>query len=213
MDADTIEILELVVFVAVILAGQLAWRGYRSRVVGGRFSAVTSASGPGLETELGTFWVDEGTGKLWIRRPGGSPSFVWLRDIERVHVSASSKETPFEEFVLEGWRLTDFMRRYRDYRGHWEISLLTKHSPVVIAELEQYKKRDFFDVATPVQHWILARLGYYREAEAVVAELQATLGALVITPAIRAKASARATEDEPALDLPLTSDGPGPRWR
>ena len=209
---DALEIAFVLVFMLGSVVGGLVWRGYRSRVTGGPVVDSSTPTSPGITTGLGRYRVEEGEGKLWIERPGGSPTFVWLRDIERVHVSLSQRETPFEELFLEGWKLTDFMHRYRDYRARWEVSLLTKHSPVVIAELEQYKKRDFFDLATPVQLWILRHMGFYADGERVVAELRALLERHVMPAVGRAKQRGRERDsdrDSIAIDLGVDFSGWG----
>jgi hypothetical protein len=55
---------------------------------------------------------------------------------------------------------------------HWDVLLTTCHGSVPLARLTQYKKRDWFDLATPLQHAVLGWCGLYRDAADVASDLE-----------------------------------------
>ncbi len=124
-----------------------------------------------IETELGVYVFDGPAGKIHLQRPEGARAFVTLRDVRGVQVRVGYKEAALEEFFIEGWNLTDLHNDYRDHRMSWDVVLITCHGAVPLAHMSQYKKRDWFDLATPMQHAILAAFGWYRDGSEVAMQL------------------------------------------
>lgn len=160
----------LMLVVPGALAASLAFRAFRSRVKGGRFTVHDD--GRVLQTDLGRYTFDQGAGKLHLERPEGHRSFIKLRDIRGVQVRVGLKEATLEEVFIEGWNLTDLHADYRDHRMYWDVVLNTCHGAVPLAHMSQYKKRDWFDLSTPLQHAVLSSVGLYRDGAAVAAELE-----------------------------------------
>ncbi len=154
------------------LAASLGFRAFRSRVRGGRFSVHDRGGVPVIETELGTYTFDRGAGKIHLERSDGVRSFVKLRDVRGVQVRVGYKESTLEEVFIEGWSFTDLMAEYRDHRIYWDVVINTSHGALPLAHMNQYKKRDWFDLATPTQHAILSMVGLYRDGADVAADLE-----------------------------------------
>ncbi len=155
-----------------IVAANLGFRAFRSRVKGGRFSARHEGGVSVLETELGRYTFDAGAGKIHLERSEGHRSYVRLRDVRGVQIRVGFKEATLEEVFIEGWNLTDLHADYRDHRLYWDVLITTCHGAVPLAHMSQYKKRDWFDLATPMQHFVLERMGWYRDGAAVAAALE-----------------------------------------
>lgn len=165
----------LILVVPAALAVSLGFRAFRSRVRGGRFTVRDGGAVAAIETELGTYTFDGGAGKIHLERPGGARAFVSLRDVRGVQVRVGYKEAALEEVFFEGWSLTDMMAEYRDHRIYWDVVINTSHGAVPLAHMDQYKKRDWFDLATPVQHAVLSWVGLYRDGATVAASLEGAI--------------------------------------
>ncbi len=162
----------LIVVVPAALAASLGFRAFRSRVRGGRFTTHDGGGTSVIETDLGTYTFDRAAGKIHLERPGGARSFVKLRDVRGVQVRVGYKEAGLEEVFIEGWSLTDLMAEYRDHRVYWDVVINTSHGALPLAHMDQYKKRDWFDLATPAQHAILSWVGLYQDGAVVAASLE-----------------------------------------
>ena len=162
----------LILVVPAAVAASLGFRAFRSRVRGGKFTVYDRGGVAVIETELGTYTFDRGAGKIHLERPGGARAFVKLRDVRGVQVRVGYKEAALEEVFFEGWSLTDLMAEYRDHRIYWDVVINTSHGAVPLAHMDQYKKRDWFDLATPAQHAILSWVGLYKNGANVAADLE-----------------------------------------
>ena len=164
--------------VGVILAAvgavtaSLGFRAFRSRVKGSRFDVHEQGEIITLHTELGKYVFDGPAGKVHLERPDGARSFIKLRDVRGVQIRVGYKPAGVEEFFIEGWNITDLDPDYRDHRMHWDVVLNTSHGAVALAHMTQYKKRDWFDLATPLQHAVLGMVGLYRDGADVAARLE-----------------------------------------
>ncbi|MGH1347756.1 MAG: hypothetical protein ACRBN8_39745 [Nannocystales bacterium] len=165
----------LLTFVVPAALGGLGYRAFRSRVRGGRFTVHDGGGVSMIETELGKYTFDRGAGKIHLERPGGVRAFVRLRDVRGVQVRVGLKEAGLEEAFFEGWNLTDLMAEYRDHRIYWDVVINTSHGAVPLAHMSQYKKRDWFDLATPAQHAVLSWVGLYRDGALVAASLEGAI--------------------------------------
>jgi|GEM_PF-4884456 len=173
------------VALALLVSWNLGFRAFRTRVHGRKFERFETTQGPGLETELGRIWIDRRAGVLRIQRKGGEESFVPLADLWRVGIQVGRAEATVEELFFEGWTITDFFGRFRDRRITWEIAIGARHGSIPVATLSQYDKRDFFDLATPVQLWILGKLGLYRPGCEVAGELECAVAELLREGGVR----------------------------
>lgn len=150
----------------------LGFRAFRSRVKGRRFEVSEQGEVVTLRTQLGTYVFDGPAGKVHLERPDGARSFIKLRDVRGVQIRVGYQPAGVEEFFLEGWNITDLDPDYRDHRMHWDVVLNTRHGAVALAHMTQYKKRDWFDLATPLQHAVLGMVGLYRDGADEAARLE-----------------------------------------
>ena len=208
------------------MAASLGFRAVRSRVKGGRFSVHDE--GRVIRTELGTYTFDREAGKVHLQRAEGHRSFVKLGDVRGVQIRVGFREATWEEVFIEGWNLTDLYADYRDHRLYWDVVLTTAHGAVPMAHMSQYKKRDWFDLATPTQHAVLGAVGLYRDGADVAAELEnATRRALraaglnvlggydQIAPSGALAGSPMPTDDHlpsPPREIDLPPPPDNPRW-
>lgn len=222
----------LFVLLSVLTVG-LAFRGFRSRVRGGRFTSHEGGGVSVIETELGRYTFDPAARVIHLERPEGARAFVKLSDVTGVQVHVAYKEAALEELFIEGWSLTDFMAEYRDHRIYWDVVITTAHGAVPLAHMDQYKKRDWADFATPVLHTILSWMGLYRDGADVAASLENAarrslraaginvIGGYGAAPTGTLKGSFSPTEanlprpstapSQPAADLPRPAAKPAPR--
>ncbi len=214
--------------IAALLAS-LAYRGFRCRVHGRKFSLVGADDGDTLQTELGQLQADRTTGKLVIRREGAAAAWIKLSDVRGVQVRVGSKRALGEEMLLEGVNLLDLVSdEYRDRRLTWDVVIVTTHGLVPIAHLSQYKVNDWFDFATPIQLAILRKLGWYEDGQVAAARIEEALRALLRRTGLQVRGGHDAALPTGALDgglvppppfrppspaaleLPPDSTGPGP---
>lgn len=201
---------------SIVFGLRLVHRGIRARVHGRRFEHRTEGSRAVLKTELGVYRFDPSEGKLWIRRDDGDEAFVRSEDIRGVQTRVGYAPVRIEEMLWEDWGLTDLLPDYRDHRMYWDVVITTAHGLVPLARLSQHIKRDWFDFLTPVQLWLLRRLGFYctgaEVADAIEAVTKRSLRAmgLNILGGYEHLAPFGALDGSP---LPTDADRPGEPYR
>ncbi len=150
----------------------LAYRGFRSRVRGGKYEEAVSPQGPSFVTGEGTFVVHRGQRTLDIMVPTGT-FHLPFDDIESLQLEHRTREAMGEELLLEGFSLLDLHSKYRDHVHTYRIVIRTRsRGEVPLYEAAQYEVRDFLDFSTPLQLWMLGLMGLYRKGSVVAEEVQ-----------------------------------------
>jgi hypothetical protein len=155
---------------AVSLVLSLAYRGFRCRIRKGRYQEASTGSDPSFTTNHGTFVVNRRTQTLDIMAPDGTYHLPF-RDITFLQLQHRVREAMGEELLFENFSLFDLHHKYRDHVHSYHIVIRTRSGEVPVYESAQYEVRDFLDIVTPLQLWLLARMGFHKEADAAAGEI------------------------------------------
>lgn len=205
----------MAVFFLLLLvgSGSLAFRAFRSRVHGARYAVRLGEHGDTITTTLGGLRVSRREGKIHVLRDDRETAWIALGDVRGAQSRVASKQALLEEFLLEGGGVLDLLPEHRDRRMSWEIVLVTAHGLVPIARLSQYQVNDWFDFATPVQLWILRKLGFHRDGAEVAEEILQAVQGLLRRAGLQVMGGYEVALPTGALDgafLPKSVRRPGP---
>jgi len=155
---------------AVSLLLSLAYRGFRCRIRKGRYEERSTGTDPSFTTNQGTFVVNRRTQTLDIMAPDGTYHLPF-RDITFLQLQHRVREAMGEELLFENFSLFDLHHKYRDHVHSYHIVIRTRSGEVPLYENAQYEVRDFLDFVTPLQLWLLARLGFHKKADVAAEEI------------------------------------------
>lgn len=154
------------IFAIAIILG-LAYRGYRCRLRKGLYKEYIENSHTVIQTNFGKITFNLSDKYLLISSKEKGDSKISFDGILKLNTDYSVREARLSEFLFEDFDIFDFFGRYRDLIHIHTINICLKQGGVAVPifTVSQYEVRDFLDFITPVQLFILSKLGFYKKAD------------------------------------------------
>ena len=166
-------LLVVLLLCALIVGTNLLYRGFRSRLRGGKITEVRGKMHI-LKTDMGSFAIDA-ENQLVRMDLMGQRCTLPFADISGIAVENTLEWAGLEEFLFEDFNIFDFTGKYRDKRQGYHIHLRTVRGVIPFMSVYQYKVRDLWDWSTPIQLEMLRAMGYYIEVQTYAQEVRQRL--------------------------------------
>ena len=153
----------LAVFFGVIIAINLAYRAWRSRIKNAKYDLTQDGGKIVFKSHLGVFTLDRSARTFeasYVNNQTVKLSFDQIRNIE---IITEDVEAMLQEMVFEGFTLfIDSQKKYRDIVQKYSIVVITneyKRFPLIA--MSQYTVKDLLNLAVTLQLDLLAMLRMY----------------------------------------------------